>query len=204
MVSDWIEKLILLGGEIGYLGVFVAAVGLAPSEVIIAMTAASMPSHLCEVAAAAGIGEAVGAIPMYLIGYFFSKENILKFLNGKGKFLNISEDTYNNEHKSINRYGSLYIIFSRFIPGIRIVSSLVAGFAKQNFINFFISVFIGSFAYAYIFAEIGLEVEFNMDKIKKITDTSYGIAVIIVVVFVILILKYQKKIKEYKEKKKVS
>jgi membrane protein DedA with SNARE-associated domain len=204
MLFEWLEKIITLGQQIGYSGVFISSLGLAPAEVIIAMTAASMPEKLVEIAACAGIGEAVGAIPMYIIGYFFSKEHIFKFLNGKGKFLNISEESYDNGYKSIKKYGTLYVIFSRFIPGVRIVSALVAGFVKQNFINFFFSVFVGSFAYAYIFAVIGSEIEFNMDLIKKFTNTSYGIAIIIVVILTIIIIKSSKKIKKAKENKKIT
>lgn len=205
MISEWIEKLILFGGEIGYWGVFISSVGLAPAEVIIVMTAASMPTHLFNIAAAAGLGEAVGAIPMYLIGYFFSKKDIFKFLNGKGKIFNISENAYDSGYKSIKKYGPLYIIVSRFIPGIRIISALVAGFIKQNFITFFIFVFIGSFIYSYIFALLGSEIEFNMEQIKKFTNTSYGICIIVVIIFTVLYFKSRKKIpKSTKNNKRTS
>lgn len=197
MITEWINKLVALCGGLGYWGVFVSSVGIAPAEVVIAMTGASKPGNLIEIAVAAGLGEAIGAIPMYLIGCFFSKQDIFKFLNGKGKFLNISEESYDHEHRSIVKYGSLYIIVSRFIPGVRIVSSLVAGFVKQNFVNFFVSVFIGSFAYGYLFAFIGAEVELNIGQIEKITNTMNGVAVIIVIVLVPLYFKYRRKIMRY-------
>ena len=137
----------------------------------------------------------VGAIPTYLIGYFFSKKTVLDFLNNKVKFITISEEEYTDAHGLIKKYGPLYVIISRLIPGLRMISSLVAGFTKQNFLIFIISVFTGSFIFGYIFAYLGSELGLTAEQIQSILNTSKGIAVLVVAVLIYIYTKWKKKFK---------
>lgn len=195
MISDTISRIILWFGNLGYTGVFVSSIGVLPAEIIIAMTSASMPGHMLEISLATALGEVVGAIPTFLIGYFFSKKTVLDFLNNKVKFITISEEEYTDAHGLIKKYGPLYVIISRLIPGLRMISSLVAGFTKQNFLIFIISVFTGSFIFGYIFAYLGSELGLTAEQIQNILNTSKGIAVLVVAVLIYIYTKWKKKFK---------
>jgi membrane protein DedA with SNARE-associated domain len=167
MISNWISIITIWFTKIGYWGVFFACLGLFPAEIVITMDGATMSNHLLEIAVAAGLGEMIGAWPTYLIGLFFSNKDILKFLKGKGKFLKISEDSYHNGYKSIQNKGIGYVFFSRFIPWVRVVSAVVAGFVRFNIIIFSLAVFAGTFIYAYAFAYIGTKIGNSWDNIQE-------------------------------------
>jgi len=171
VISDLLYNITLWFGELGYWGVFIACFGIFPAEVVISALAAMRPNNLIEISLAAAFGEAFGAIPTYLIGLYFYKKDILKFLEKKGRSIKVSKDRYENGYKSIKRDGFGYLFFARFIPWIRVAASLVAGYVKYNFIIFTITVFIPTFIYAYCFAFMGAEVGFNWERIKRIIDT---------------------------------
>jgi len=196
VISSWINAITIWFGTLGYWGVFLACLGLFPAEIVIAMVGASMPENIIQIALVAALGEMVGAIPTYLIGFFFSKRDILHFINGKGKFLNISTDSYNHNHKSIKKGGAGYLFISRFIPWIRVVSALVAGFVRYNIVIFSLTVFAGTFLYAYGFAYLGAKIGFNWDKISNITGTINNgtlIVTVLVIVGYLLIKRWKRK-----------
>lgn len=202
MLSKWIEQLIQLGSEVGYLGVFLSSTGLVPSEIIIPATSASMPDKIIAISLFGALGQTTGAVITYTIGYFLGEKVVAKYISGKKKFLGISEDSYKESQKLIGKYGPVYIFISRFIPGARIISSLVAGFTKQRFFVFLISVITGSFVFGYIFSLLGRSLNSNLEVIKIWADTSYGVALFILIIIFFLLFKYRKEIKNYLKKKK--
>ena len=190
MISEWLKNITIWFGNLGYWGVFIACLGLFPAEIVITMVGAVKKDSLIQIAVAASLGEMIGAYPMYFIGYYFRNRNILKFLNGKGKILNISEETYNREYETVKETGSIYILLSRLVPWLRIVVTLVSGYLKFNIILFSLAVFAGTFIYAYGFAYLGAKLGFNWSEIKRIIDTFnnsmfilLGIGVLIYVYF---------------------
>jgi membrane protein DedA with SNARE-associated domain len=196
VISNWIYTITVWFGTLGYWGVFIACLGLFPAEIVIAMVGAQMPDKLIQIATVAALGEVGGAIPTYLIGRFFSRKDLLKFINGKGKFLHISEDSYNSGHKAIRKKGSEYLFISRFIPWVRVVSGLVAGYVKYNIFLFCLIVFAGTFIYSYAFAYLGSKIGFTWEKIENILNTynnSMLILTVIVIAIYIWVSKRKKK-----------
>ena len=72
MISELIKNITIWFGGLGYWGVFFACLGLFPAEIVIAMVGAVKPNNLMEIAISAALGEMLGAIPTYLIGYYFN------------------------------------------------------------------------------------------------------------------------------------
>lgn len=171
MISNLINDITIWFGGLGYWGVFFACLGIFPAEIVITMVGAVKPHNLVGISVAAAFGEMIGAIPTYLIGYYFRNKDILKFLDGKGKFLKVSEQSYNNGYDSIKNKGVIYLFVTRFVPWLRVATALVAGYIKYNIVLLFIAVFAGTFIYAYAFAFIGAEIGFNWEQISKIIDT---------------------------------
>lgn len=171
MISDYIYNITMWLGNLGYWGVFIACFGVFPAEIVIAILAALHPDDLVNISLVAALGEVFGAVPTYLIGLYFHKKDLLKFLEKRGKFLNVSQGSYENGCESIRKKGIGYLFFARFIPWIRVAATLVAGYVKYNFIIFSVTVFIPTFIYAYGFAYAGAQVGFNWEAIKKIIDT---------------------------------
>jgi membrane protein DedA with SNARE-associated domain len=174
VISDILIKLTFWMGRLGYLGVFISAVGVLPAELVITMVAATRPDQIIQIAIVASLGEVVGALWTYAIGYYFKDKDVLGFLNGKGKWMNISEDAFNKSNRYIKKHGFLYIVLTRFTPGLRVAVLLVAGYLKYNIPAACVAVFVGTFIYALGFAYLGAEIGFNWEQIKRIMDMING------------------------------
>lgn len=174
MISDILVKLTFWMGRLGYPGVFISTVGVLPAEIVITMVAATKTDQIFQIAAVASLGEVVGALWTYAIGYYFKDKDVLGFLNGKGKWMNISEKTFNKSNKYVKKRGFLYIILTRFTPGLRVAVLLVAGYLKYNVFAASVAVFIGTFIYAFGFAYLGSKIGFNWDQIKRVMDMING------------------------------
>jgi len=201
MLSNLLKEITLWFGSLGYWGVFLACLGLFPAEIVIAMVGAAMPQNILQIAIAAALGEMIGAYPTYLVGYYFRNKNILRFLTeGKGRFLNISEKSYNSGYKSVRKGGAFYVLFSRLVPWLRVVIGLIAGYVKFTIVLFSLAVFTGTLIYAYTFAYMGAAIGFNWSKIKGVIDTFNNVSTALIVIG-ILIYIYSNRKKFSKEKK---
>lgn len=171
VISELLKQITLWFGELGYWGIFLACLGIFPAEIVIAMAGALNPQRLLSISAVAALGETAGALLTYLVGYYFRNKDILKFLNGKGRFLQVSEESYKKGYNSVIKKGPIYLFITRFVPWLRVATLLVAGYIKYNLIITSVAVFAGTYVYAYVFAYIGAEIGFNWTEIKRIIDT---------------------------------
>lgn len=172
MISEILKEITLWFTDLGYWGIFLACLGIFPAEIVIAMAGAIMPQNILEIATVAALGEVAGAYITYLVGYYFSNKDFLKFLTeGKGKVLGVNEKSYNEGYESVRKKGVFYILMSRFVPWLRVVTTLIGGYFKLNIPLFSLAVFGGTIVYGYAFAYLGAEIGFNWDQIKKIIDT---------------------------------
>lgn len=195
MISDILVKLTFWMGRLGYPGVFISTVGVLPAEVVITMVAATKTDQIFQIAAVASLGEVVGALWTYAIGYYFKDKDVLGFLNGKGRWMNISEKTFNKSNKYVKKRGFLYIILTRFTPGLRVAVLLVAGYLKYNVFAASVAVFIGTFIYAFGFAYLGSKIGFNWDQIKRVMDMiNGGLTILTLSVIGFLIYKNKEKL----------
>ncbi|HKM19710.1 MAG TPA: VTT domain-containing protein [Candidatus Dojkabacteria bacterium] len=192
-ISDWLSTW-------GYLGVFVAAVGIFPAEIVMTIVGAVRPEFisLVKIGVAGALGEVVGAAFTYLVGYYFRNKDIIGYLNGKGKWLKVDGDSFMKTHKKFKAKGFLYIILTRFTPWLRIVVLLVAGYLEYNFFLASLGVFIGTFVYAFGFAYLGSKIGFDLAKITDAINTVNNWLVILTLLVVgIIIYLNRKKVKEF-------
>ena len=199
MIDLLITKVFELLIRIGNWGVFVSAVGIFPTEIVIAILAASKEYSIWSIAFASAAGEFVGAFPTYLVGKIFSGKNINKWLNGRGKFLKINDASFENSSKKITKYGHIYIFFSRFVPYLRVVSGLAAGFLEINIFFFSASVFLGSYVYSLLIAYMGLMVGGDLETIKRNVNlfNKWILAVVILYILIKIVIKYKKEVFKY-------
>lgn len=193
MISELLKEIALWFGSLGYWGVFLACLGIFPAEIVIAVVGALKPNNLLAISAVAALGETVGAIFTYLVGFYFSNKNLLGFLNGRGKFLKISEESYRKGHRSIRAGGSIYLFLSRFVPWLRVVTVIAAGYIKFNILIVSFVAFIGTYIYAYIFAYMGAKLGDNWSAIKKIIDTFNNATLALILVGILVYLYINRK-----------
>lgn len=194
VISDFLREIAQWFQTLGYWGVFLSGFGVFPIEITLAMMGANNPNSLIRISLVASLAEAIGVLPTYYVGYYFRNKDLLKFLNGKGKFLHISEKSYNTGYKNFKKTGSIYIFLSRFVPWIRAAAALIAGYVKFSPILLSLIVFPATFIYSYIFAYVGAEIGDNWDEIKRVIDTfnNATLALIIIGIGVYLYINRKK------------
>ncbi|MBR8465927.1 DedA family protein [Campylobacter sp. faydin G-140] len=168
MLSDFINWIVSLVGELGYLGIFImmfleSSFFPFPSEV--AMIPAGYLAHKGEmslvVAFLAGVGGSLaGAVFNYYLCFFLGRNIILKY----GKYVGINEEKMAKFEAFFNKHGEISTFNCRLIPGIRQYISLPAGLAKMNLFKFSLYTTFGASIWVAILLTIGYFLGSNPSK----------------------------------------
>ncbi len=196
MIDFLLTKTVEILVDMGYWGVFLSALGLFPTEVVITFFSATEESSMWLIALVASIGSVVGGIPTYFLGYLFTEDVLYKWLNGKGSFLRIDTKSIEKSKKKIRKHSFIYIFLTRLIPWLRVVASIAAGYVKTGILQFSVAVFLGMFLYTILLSVIGAQAGHNWDEIQKYLNTiDKGVIALIIASTLTYFL--------YKSKKKV-
>ncbi len=160
VISGWIINVISI---LGYPGIVVtmaieSALIPLPSEIIMPFSgflASTGRFDLNLVAASGAIGNVIGSLIAYAIGFYGHEKLVRRFIRKFGKWILISEKELDETEKLLHRFKDLVVLASRVIPGIRTVISLPCGFAKLPLGRFIVLTFLGSLVWSYILAWIG-------------------------------------------------
>lgn len=176
----------------GYLGVFVAMVVESclipiPSEVTMPLAGALSAQGQMNVWVASfvgAMGNVVGSLMAYGIGYKVPESAILGFIRRWGKWFLLSEDEYEKSKGYLFKYGNWVSFFSRLLPGVRTVVSLPAGVARLKLTPFVVWTFLGSFLWCLVLTWAGYLLGENWDSLEKYFK-KFEIAIVVVgVVFI--------------------
>jgi len=155
-ITNWIIHIISSLGYPGVgllMGIQSAAIPL-PSEVIIPFAgflAQQGRFSILGLAFAGGLGSMVGSWVTYFLGFYGGRPLVLRY----GRYILISEQDLNLTERFFQKFGVTSILIGQVLPIVRTFISIPAGLAKLPFFRFSISVFIGSFIWSYVLAEIG-------------------------------------------------
>ena len=124
------------------------------------------------------IGNLIGSIAAYLIGFYGGRPLIEKY----AKYLLISKYDLERARKWFDKYGSISIFFSRMLPIVRTFISLPAGIIRMPFWKFSLYTFLGSIPWVFFLTYIGVLTGENWSSINvyfKKFDWLIGIFIII-------------------------
>lgn len=129
----------------GTFGLFISAFissTIAPggSEAVLLYLVSNEPENSLYLVLVATLGNTLGALTTYYLGYIASLTESSKKLNKK---------YFNKAHNAINRYGSVSLLFS-WLPLIGDVLCLAAGWVKLNLLTSLIFITLGKFARYYL------------------------------------------------------
>ena len=184
---------------IGYAGIFVlmtleSMIAPIPSEAVMPFAGflvASGRFSFSNVIIISSIGSIVGSLVSYYLGYFGGQPLIKKF----GKYLFLEEQHLDWTTHFFEKYGTATIFVSRFIPVVRHVISIPAGYAKMDIAQFVIYTFIGATLWNGFLTYVGLRLGENWDIIRsytKILDIAV-IGVIVLGLAVWILLHFRRK-----------
>lgn len=129
-----------------------------PSEVIMPFSgflASTGRFQLGLVALAGAVGNVLGSLIAYAIGYWGHERVVRKLVREFGRFVLVSEDELDSAERMLNKYKDLVVLGSRVVPGVRTVISLPAGFAKLPIGRFIVLTFFGALVWSYVLAWVG-------------------------------------------------
>ena len=118
-----------------------------------------------------------GSLISYYIGAFGGEPIIDRF----GKWVLLDRDDLEITKKFFARYGEITIFVSRFIPVVRHLISIPAGFGRMNVLKFVVYTAIGACGWNAFLAFVGYKMKQNWDIVMKYSSK-------IDIVFVIIIL----------------
>lgn len=166
MIDFLLTKLAEILADLGYWGIFLSALGLFPTEVVIALFSASPESSILLIALVSSLGAVIGGIPTYYLGYIFTEDVLYKWLNGKGSFLRIDTNKISNSKEKIRKHAFIYIFITRLVPWLRVAASIAAGYVKMNFFQYCLSIFLGMSLYTLLISVLGIQAEHNWEVIQ--------------------------------------
>lgn len=171
VILAWLSSIIIyIISSGGYLGVMMlmaleSACLPVPSEVIMPFAGFLVWQGrfiLWQVIFWGALGNLIGSIVAYAVGYWGGRELIIKY----GKYVLISTDDLARADRWFQKYGQFAIFFSRLMPVVRTFISLPAGIARMNFKKFCFYTFLGSLFWSAFLAYAGLSLGQNWDILK--------------------------------------
>lgn len=148
----------------GYFGIFIlmtleSALIPIPSEVTMPFSGFLISKgalSLIPVILTGAIGNLIGSLIAYAVGYYLEENIILSLVGKYGKFILMTKDDYLKSVSWFKKYGNAIVFFSRLLPALRTFISLPAGLAQMNIWRFSIYTFIGSLIWSAILTFIGV------------------------------------------------
>lgn len=130
----------------------------------------------------------VGSLISYAIGAFGGKPLLERY----GKYILIQKEELDKTEKWFKKKGSMTILISRFIPGVRHVISIPAGIGRMALAPFIIFTAIGVFLWNLFLVWLGVILEENYHLIPKYSSI---IDIFVVIGIIFIIIYFVKKIK---------
>jgi membrane protein DedA with SNARE-associated domain len=173
---------------VGYLGVFVlmtleSACIPIPSEIIMPFSGFLVSTgklNLWLVTLMGALGNLVGAVITYAIGYYGGRPFILKY----GKYFFVKEKEVHHAEKFFAKWGDWSVFLSRNLPVIRTFISLPAGVAEMPFVKFALFSFLGSLPWCLALTYLGVMLGSNWLLIRKYGHYLDIVAGILIVLFI--------------------
>lgn len=131
------------------------------------------------------LSSTVGSIIGSLISYYIGKWGGRLFIEKYGKYFLLNAHHLEMTEKFFSRYGAKAIFFSRFIPVVRHLISLPAGFGKMNILKFSIYTIIGAGLWNFFLAYLGYYLESKWEEIRKYSEILDIIIVLLIIATVV-------------------
>lgn len=169
-IANWVINTI---STLGYPGVVLtmaieSALIPLPSEIIMPFSGYLVSVgkfNLFWVAAAGALGNVLGSLAAYALGYWGHERVVRRLIKRWGRWVLISEEELDNTEKLLHKYKDAVVLGSRVVPGIRTVISLPCGIARLPIYRFVVLTFVGSFIWSYFLAWIGFKLGENWDTL---------------------------------------
>lgn len=140
------------------------------------------------------IGTMLGALPWFYLGRYLGEDRLKNWLNRYGKWLGISGEEISKTQRWFYRHGTKAVFFGRFVPGIRTLISLPAGFSDMHFSQFLIYSTLGTLGWTFLLTYAGYLLGDNYELVEKYVGPLSKIALgIVLLAFGAWLIQHQRK-----------
>jgi len=129
------------------------------------------------------LGSIIGSLISYAIGYFGEHAIIHKY----GKFFLLDKEEFEATERFFDRYGEATVFISRFIPVVRHLISIPAGFAQMNIIRFVIFTALGAALWNSFLAYTGFYLKNNWEVVMKYSKI---VDIVVIAILAALVIYY--------------
>jgi membrane protein DedA with SNARE-associated domain len=130
------------------------------------------------------VGAGLGAVVLYYLGMKVSERLLRRIFRQYGKYLLLSEDDLDKTMDSFDRYGELYVLVGRVIPGVRSIISIPAGYKRMKFGKFILFTLIGTIVWNILLGSAGVVLGRNWEQILNIISAYETIIYFVLAVLV--------------------
>lgn len=136
---------------------------------------------LLGVGVAGALGNTLGSLLAYGLGYWGHEKVVRRLVRKYGKFILFSEEELDKTEKFMHKYKNATILLGRVLPGVRTVISLPAGIARIPLGRFIALTFIGSLVWSLLLAYIGFVLGSNWKSLGGFFHKFDALIIILIV-----------------------
>lgn len=177
----------------GYLGIIIALAGgiiglPLPDEVIMTFVGYQVFKGNMSYAFAvssAFLGASIGMSTSYFLGYKLGLPFLKKYLSKI-----YTEEKAEKIHTLFRRYGSFWIIFGFFIPGVRNINGYLSGIANLGLLKFGLVAYVGALIWSITYISIGYRLGEEWYLIQKLLGPyqKYSILILFFICFLVFLI----------------
>jgi len=195
--TSLITSLLAIVDKLGYIGIFLGMTLESsfvpfPSEVILipagALVAQGQMSFFLVLCAGL-LGSLVGALINYFLALFLGRTTVDLLVSKYGKAFLINKESLKKSDAYFEKHGDITMFVGRFIPVIRQLISLPAGFSRMNLAKFSLFTALGAGIWTLILILVGYFFGSDISSTLKLTITSIVLLFSIIVLLFYLIRK---------------
>lgn len=201
-MTEWITNTIQSLGYFG-IGLLMFLENLfppIPSELIMPLagfTAAQGKMSLGLAVTAGVIGTVLGALPWFYLGRFLGEDRIKQWITLYGAWIGISTREIDKAQRWFYRHGSKAVFWGRFIPGVRTLISLPAGFSNMALPQFLIYSTLGTLGWTMLLTLAGYFLGQNYTLVDEyLGPVSKIVLGVLVLAFIVWLVRHRREQKK--------
>jgi len=114
------------------------------------------------------VGDLLGTLLAYAIGFYLEETVALNLIKKYGKYCLISIDEYERMRGWFRVHGSVIIVLSKILPGFRTIIGLLAGLSEAPLKKVILCTLLGSSIWCTILTTIGFTLGAHWDRLEPI------------------------------------
>ncbi len=145
------------------------------------------------------LGDFVGSIIGYAIGFLLEENLLLGLIKQFGKFILVTEDDYQKITGLIKKYGIPFVFVGKMFPGVKSFVAVAAGITEVKFKKFIISNVLAAIIYVSFVTYVGYYLGSKWNVLGGYFRKFELIIIILLVLAGLLYINYKLKIVKFKK-----